>query len=107
MFVALANRGALAPKNASVAAKNTIRAIVAGRIVTTNRQLQLIGRGKARRGPNATGLYHLCAGWIVPTLSLVAMTYGISRCDCWVKAVAGTPPVARTVAAAAARRPCW
>lgn len=74
MFAALANRGALALKNASVTAKNTIRAIVAGRIVTIDRQLQLIGRGKVRRGPCAGGLYHLCAGWIVPTLSLVAMT---------------------------------
>lgn len=74
MLAALANRGALALKNTSVAAKNTIRAIVAGRIVTIDRQLQLIGRGKVRRGPSAGGRYHLCAGWIVPTLSLVAMT---------------------------------
>jgi hypothetical protein len=36
MLVALANRGALALKNANIAAKNTMRAMVAGRNVTTS-----------------------------------------------------------------------
>ena len=72
--MAVAKRGALTQKKAIVAAKNRMSATVAGRIVTACGPSEEVGRGALCRGPQRGGDYQRWEGWIVPTLSLVAMT---------------------------------